>query len=148
MYDISFMANVAEIGGGFAILVSLLYVGYQIRQSNRIASASALQSVLDRFADRTLNQYVEHPELSTLLVRGHRCDEELAIEDRVIFDAWVLREILQMQRLMTLFGAGQWVACARFTHGSVLSYAASAWMSLRSCAITCSRRSALANPSA
>ena len=83
MVDIGVLANIAEISSGIAILVSLLYVGYQIRQSNRIASASALQSVLDRFADRTLSQYVEHPELGPLFVRGHLGVENLAISERV-----------------------------------------------------------------
>jgi hypothetical protein len=34
MFDINTAANIAEIAGGIAILVSLIYVGYQIRQSN------------------------------------------------------------------------------------------------------------------
>ena len=42
MFDINTAANIAEIAGGIAILVSLAYVGYQIRQSNRIASASEI----------------------------------------------------------------------------------------------------------
>lgn len=44
MIDVGTAANVAEIGGGIAILVSLMYVGYQIRQSNRIAKVEAIRS--------------------------------------------------------------------------------------------------------
>lgn len=40
MIDLDTAANIAEIRGGIAILVSLVYVGYQIRQSNRIVSAA------------------------------------------------------------------------------------------------------------
>lgn len=101
--EISTMANIAEIGGGVAILISLLYVGYEVRQSNRIASATALQSILDRFADRTLNQYVEHPDISILLVRGHQSFGNLSTKEAVIFNAWLLREIFHMQNIMQLY---------------------------------------------
>jgi hypothetical protein len=54
MIDMNTAANVAEIGGGVAILVSLMYVGFQVRQSNKIAkaeSARAIQSMafMDQF---------------------------------------------------------------------------------------------------
>jgi hypothetical protein len=46
-------ANVAEIIGGIAILVSLIYVGYQIRQSNRIARVESLRATQSMaFMDR------------------------------------------------------------------------------------------------
>jgi hypothetical protein len=41
--DIETVAKVAEIIGGIAILVSLIYVGYQIRQSNRIARVESIR---------------------------------------------------------------------------------------------------------
>ena len=44
MIDMNTAANVAEIGGGIAILVSLIYVGSQIRQSNRIAKVEAIRA--------------------------------------------------------------------------------------------------------
>jgi hypothetical protein len=54
MIEISTVANIAEIAGGIAILISLTYAGFQIRQSNRIArveSVRATQSMafLDHF---------------------------------------------------------------------------------------------------
>lgn len=106
MVDINTAANVAEIAGGLAILVSLAYVGYQIKQSNRIASAAALQSVLDRFSDRNLNQYIEHPEITEILVRGHNNLNSLSTQDLVIFSAWLVREIMQMQNILQLYTNG------------------------------------------
>ena len=44
MMDMNTAANIAEIGGGLAILVSLLYVGFQIRQNNKIAKAESIAS--------------------------------------------------------------------------------------------------------
>ena len=43
--DINTAANIAEIAGGIAILVSLIYVGFQIRQSNKIAKAESVRAV-------------------------------------------------------------------------------------------------------
>ena len=104
MFDINTAANIAEIAGGIAILVSLAYVGYQIRQSNRIASASALQSVLDAFSDRQLRQYLEHPEVMPVLVRGHHCLEDLSRAERSIFSTCLNREVFQMRHVMQLHG--------------------------------------------
>ena len=44
MMDIDTAANIAEIAGGIAILVSLTYAGYQIRQSNLIARVDSMRS--------------------------------------------------------------------------------------------------------
>ena len=109
MMDISSAANIAEIAGGIAILVSLVYVGYQVRQSNRIASASALQSVLDRYADRNIDQFMESAEikdLEELLVRGHHSLDNLSRKEGSFFHAWILREIFHMQNIMQLHTRG------------------------------------------
>ena len=104
--NISTAANYAEIAGGFAVLVSLIYVGYQIRQSNRIASASALQSVLDRFSDRNISQYLEHPEIEQVMHRGHQCFNDLTILEGELFSACILREVFHMQNVMQLHKRG------------------------------------------
>jgi hypothetical protein len=109
MIDINTAANIAEIGGGIAILVSLLYVGYQVRQSNRIASASALQSVLDRYVDRNMNQMMEYSEItdiSDLLVRGHHGLDNLSPSEDVFFHAVILREVFHMQNILQLHTSG------------------------------------------
>jgi hypothetical protein len=46
MMDMNTAANVAEIAGGIAILVSLTYAGFQIRQSNRIAKAQSVSNMM------------------------------------------------------------------------------------------------------
>jgi hypothetical protein len=45
MIDINTAANIAEIGGGIAILVSLVYVGYQVRQTNVHAEAESIRAM-------------------------------------------------------------------------------------------------------
>lgn len=46
MMDMNTAANIAEIAGGIAILVSLTYAGFQIRQSNRIAKAQSVSNMM------------------------------------------------------------------------------------------------------
>jgi hypothetical protein len=45
MIEIETAANIADIAGGIAILVSLIYVGFQIRQSNKIAKAESVRAI-------------------------------------------------------------------------------------------------------
>ena len=44
MMDMSTAANIAEIAGGVAILISLTYAGFQIRQSNLIGKIESIRS--------------------------------------------------------------------------------------------------------
>ena len=45
MVNMEQAANIAEIAGGIAILVSLIYVGFQIHQSNKIAKAESVRAI-------------------------------------------------------------------------------------------------------
>ena len=47
MTQLELIANYAEIAGGLAIIISLIYVGYQVRLSNRIARAENMRVILD-----------------------------------------------------------------------------------------------------
>ena len=106
MFTIGTAANIAEILGGAAILVSLAFVGYQIRQSNRIASATALQSILEGFTDRTLAQSMELPETIDIQVRGHYDFEELSVYEQILFGGLINREVINMQNVMQFYEKG------------------------------------------
>ena len=100
MQEIETIANVAEILGGGAILISLMYVGYQIRQSNRIAQAAALHSILEGFSDRALAQTVEHPDTIIMMVRGHHSYDKLSIEEKQVFGGILNRDVIHMPNVM------------------------------------------------
>ena len=106
MFNIGTAANIAEIMGGIAILFSLAYVGYQIRQSNRIASATALQSILEGFTDRTLSQSMEHPETIDVQVRGHYDYDKLGVYEQVLFGGLINRDVINMQNVMQFYEKG------------------------------------------
>jgi hypothetical protein len=104
MIDINTAANIAEIAGGLAILASLIYVGYQIRQSNRIARASALQSILEGYSNRTLKYYLEHPDIMHVLALGHHRYAELSPDNMTLFNAWLNCEFIHMQNVKQFHG--------------------------------------------
>lgn len=54
MTDMTTAANIAEIAGGIAIFFSLIYAGFQVRQSNRIAKAQSIRSMM---SSEFLDQY-------------------------------------------------------------------------------------------
>ena len=106
MIDINTAANIAEIAGGIAILVSLVYVGYQIRQSNRIASAAALQAVLDGYTERIMNPIIADGEIVDILTRGHMSWESLSVLEKARFAIMQARDVLHVQNVMQLHGKG------------------------------------------
>ena len=106
MMDINTAANIAEIAGGITILVSLIYVGYQIRQSNRIASATALQSVLDGFAERIMSPVIADGEFADIMNRGFMSWESLSTVEKTRFTVAQGREVLHVQNVMQLHDKG------------------------------------------
>ena len=106
MFDINTAANIAEIAGGIAILVSLVYVGYQIRQSNRIASATALQSVLDGFIERVMDPMIVDGELTDIINRGLLSWESLSTVEKTRFTIAQGRDVLHVQNVMQLHRKG------------------------------------------
>jgi hypothetical protein len=106
MMDINTAANIAEIGGGIAILVSLIYVGYQIRQSNRIASAAALQSVLDGYTERIMNPIIADGDFADIMNRGIASWESLSTIEKTRFTIMQARDVLHVQNVMQLHDKG------------------------------------------
>lgn len=104
--DMETAVNIAEITGGVAILISLIYVGYQIRQSNRIASAAALQSVLDGYADRVMDPIIADGEMAELMNRGYMSWDSLSAVEKTRFTIMQAREILHVQNVMQLHEKG------------------------------------------
>jgi hypothetical protein len=106
MIEIDTAANIAEIAGGIAILVSLLYVGYQIRQSNRIASATALQAVLTGHAERNSIINLQHPEGEDATWRGYQSWNGLSVRDKRIFNNQMVVNILHVQNVIQFHEKG------------------------------------------
>ena len=81
--DMSTAANIAEIAGGIAILVSLTYAGFQIRQSNRIAKVESIRSTQS-------NSFLDEYDMATI-GRGLISFDALNYEDKWEFHCYCLR---------------------------------------------------------
>jgi hypothetical protein len=91
MTQIQTVANIAEIVGGVAILVSLIYVGFQIRQSNQFARAENTRFVLDANLFDGYNYAV--------LARGMNDFDSLELSEKEEFHRYMFR-MLQHYRMV------------------------------------------------
>ncbi|MDA1075944.1 MAG: hypothetical protein O3A63_14435 [Proteobacteria bacterium] len=64
-------ANVAEVVGGLAVVISLLYVGVQINENTEEVRATSRQQLVTRSADATGNA-ASNPELATALGKAEQ----------------------------------------------------------------------------
>ena len=77
------MANYAEIAGGLAIIFSLIYVGYQIRQGTKVAIAENTRIVMDTY---TFHNFVaSNPVIAEIFARGLSDFSILSNADQRIF---------------------------------------------------------------
>lgn len=93
---------IGEMIGALAVFASLLFVGLQIRQSDRTQRAASLQSVLDGHRDRTFAPLYMTPDISDLWSRGMTSFDELDEKDKRRFYAFMFEQCFQMQQVMQL----------------------------------------------
>ena len=83
MMDLNTAANMAEIGGGIAILVSLAYVGYEVRQTNRYAEAENIRAMQNT---DFLDQYN-----MAVVGRGFSDFMALSYDEKWVFHSYFIR---------------------------------------------------------
>jgi hypothetical protein len=95
--------SVSVFVAAVATLITLVYLARQVRDSNKLAKAAALQSVLEGFSDRTLALSIEHPEALDIQVSGHQSFDSLSPRDQFIFGGIINRDVFHMQNVMQLY---------------------------------------------
>ena len=78
--DLTQLANLGEFIGGVAVLVTLIYLAVQMRQSNQIATADAVRDTVRTFA--TYRQMLAEDGLSEIWAKAQR-DETLSPKEKV-----------------------------------------------------------------
>ena len=79
-----------EIAGAMAVVVSLLFVAYQIQQANRIALAMAEIEIRNNYAQ--VNELViSDPELTKIFDKGQKNPQDLTDIEKMKLRAWVSR---------------------------------------------------------
>jgi hypothetical protein len=88
----------AQIIGAMAVVISLVYVGFELRANTAAVQAAALQSVNQIARDQIL-LYATNPELNRISMQGAQDTANLNGEDRVRY-RWLVRSFwLGMQTI-------------------------------------------------
>jgi hypothetical protein len=92
----SFVATVAT-------LITLIYLGIQLRASNKLSRSDSLKAVLNGYTDRVLNPLLADAILGDVVDRGMASWEALTQSERGRFSNHQAREVLQVQSIMQLY---------------------------------------------
>jgi hypothetical protein len=92
----SFVATVAT-------LITLIYLGIQLRASNKLSRSDSLQAVLNGYTDRVLNPLLADAILGDVIDRGMASWEALTQSERGRLSNHQAREVLQVQSIMQLY---------------------------------------------
>lgn len=80
------LGNLGDFVGGLAVVITLIYLAFQIRQNTASVEAAAVQSASQSFAD-IVESFARDPELMKLYLDGSRDYESLSAEERQRFAA-------------------------------------------------------------
>ena len=100
------LGSIGELVAAIATVVTIAYLAAQIRASNKIAKAEALQSVLDGIRDRIQVPFYTHPEIAEVFSRGMTEFDELSEQEQRRF-YWIMGEwVFQLQHVWQLYEKG------------------------------------------
>ncbi len=103
--DLETLAQLGEFIGGIAVVISLVYLGVQMRANTRSQRADMTARVLDRLAAMQSN-FASDAEVNDLFMRGLVDTSQLSLADRNRF-AWIITELFgSMEFLMQQYDAG------------------------------------------
>jgi hypothetical protein len=80
--------GIAELVGIFAVVLSLLLVAFELRQSTAVATAQAVFDV-NTVHDQSWRARAQYPELDALIEKGHAEPDTLSERERSQFFAWI-----------------------------------------------------------
>jgi hypothetical protein len=100
------LGNIGEFVAAIAVVASLLFVGFQVRQSDRTQRATSLQSVLDGHRDRTFAPLYASEDMADLWARGLTSFDDLSETEKRRFFSFMFEQCFQMQQVMQLHGRG------------------------------------------
>ena len=96
--DIMELGAIGELVGGVAVIGSLIYVGLQVRQSNRLVADSVVQAAR-RFTDELLRDISNDAPLAEFYLAGLADSEPMEQSERIRFDMILMRVFRAMEGL-------------------------------------------------
>ena len=100
------LGNVGEFVGAIVVMITRVYLALQLRISNKLAQASSLQTVLNRFSDHNIATSIQNPESIDIEVRGHRNFDELSVHEQIVFGGFLNRDVFHVQNVLQLHEHG------------------------------------------
>jgi hypothetical protein len=92
------ISAIGQIVGAIAVVISLIYLGSEVRSNARATRRAAVRSMWDAF-NRCIQQLTEHPHLSEVYYRGIHDFEALEGADLVRFSA-VMNQLFRVYEEM------------------------------------------------
>ena len=99
------LANLGELIGAVAVVVSLIYLAVQIRQNTRAVRSSTFQSVVDTLSTGVA-EIARDPEITRLWITGLQNSDELSEIERGRFRLFVLMAVRKWENAFYQHGAG------------------------------------------
>ena len=111
-------ASIAEVVSAFAVIVSLLYVGYEVRRTSTMSSREADAVLYERLRDAN-ELLIETPHLAELLAGTQTAPEELSAADHLrlmafdenFFQSWELGWYYHEDGILTDASWREWDNC-------------------------------------
>ena len=99
-------ANVSEILGAIAIVATLIYLSFQVRQNTRAVRTDAYHQATQQLWE-TANVIAQDSELTTIVYRGTAAIDEAADEERFRFQLVLSSFLFGTEFLLRLYESGQ-----------------------------------------
>lgn len=108
------LGDIGDFLGGIAVVISLVYLGIQVRQNTRAVRASGRRDVVDSF--RTINRLLIDPSVARTFSNGLASFPNLPFEERSRFNALMNEHTLFFQSAFALYESGQLEAETYFAY--------------------------------
>ena len=123
---------IGELVGALVVLITLIYLAMQVRESNKLARSSSLLAVLDGFTNNDVNQSFQYPELLETSIRGFQNWDNLPVREKSIFDGLMTQKLLHMQKILLyhnngLIDDGNYIAWLAHTAGMIKTPGGQQW---------------------
>lgn len=82
------LANVGEFLGGIGVIITLIFVGVQLRQNTRAVQRSSAREAGNALV-ASVQVYTDSAELSEIILRAFESIESLTPVERYRFDSWM-----------------------------------------------------------
>ena len=96
---------IAEVVSAFAVVISLVYVGLEIRQSSLVSEAD-VQAELLSYTTQRRYLVIENPDLAELLVKGYEDPGRLASDELLRFQNYIELFYVVWERAYMTWEAG------------------------------------------